>query len=43
MTDDDKYRQGRSKERMTSTYMIAFGSMVGLVIISIILMFLPKG
>jgi len=43
MTDNDKYRQGRSKERLRSTYMIVFGSMIGLAIISIILMFLPKG
>jgi hypothetical protein len=40
MIEDNRERQGRSKERMRSTYMIAFGAMIGLVIISIISMFL---
>jgi hypothetical protein len=40
MTEDDRDRQGRTKEQMRSTYILAFGAVIGLVIISIISMFL---
>lgn len=36
--EDDKYRQGRSKEQMRGTYIVAFGAMIGLVIITILSM-----
>ena len=40
MTDDEKYRQGRSRARMRNSYILAFGGAIGLAILSIISMFL---
>jgi len=40
MTDNEKYRQGRSERRMRNSYILTFGAAIGIVIISIISMFL---
>jgi hypothetical protein len=43
MTEDNRERQGRSKERLIVSYKLLFGAAIGLAIISIISAFLPKG